>query len=251
MTEEQKARKREYDKKYRETHKEEIRATHKAWREKNADHVKEKAKENYHKNPKAHKARVDKYKALHIEQVRESRRRYKAENRQKCADYARVKRQTDPIHRFRTSFTHLMSLYRKKTGYTGSKGTWEMVGCDFAYFLTYIQSQFSEGMTLENYGNGIGKWSIDHIEPIRNAKCNEDVERLNYYTNLRPMWNTENSSRAGKSLGKPVYCVELDKVFESASAAARELGISQTNISCCCNGKRFKTAGGFHWQYAK
>ena len=249
MTEQQKARKKEYDKNYRETHREQIRATHKAWRESNADHVKEKAKENYQKNPQAHKARMDKYKESHAEQVKESRRRYKMENRQKCTDYQRNKRQIDPVYRFRTSFVHLMSLYRKKTGYTGDKGTWEMVGCNFETFLMYIQGQFSEGMTLENYGNGVGKWSIDHIEPIRNAKCNEDTERLNHYTNLRPLWNKENSSRAGKSLGRVVLCVELDRTFESASAAARELGLSQTSISGCCRGERYKTTGGYHWQY--
>lgn len=251
MTDEQKARKREYDKTYRETHKEQIRKIHKAWRDKNSDHVKEKAKENYRKNPKAHKARMDKYKTSHTDQVREANHKYKVENRQKCTDYQRQKRQSDPVYRFRSSFTSLMSIYKRKTGYTGNMGTWEMVGCNFETFLAHIQSQFTEGMTLENYGSGIGKWSIDHIEPIRNAKCNEDVERVNHYTNLRPMWNTENSSRAGKSLGKPVYCIELDRTFESASTASRELGLHQTNISGCCNGKRFKTAGGYHWQYVK
>ena len=251
MTDEQKARKKEYDKKYRETHREQIRALHKAWRDRNADHVKQKAKEKYYQDPQAHKARVDKYKATHQERIKESNHRYKMENRQKCTEYQRIKRQTDPVYKFRSSFVHLVGLYRKNSGYAGTKTTWEMVGCDFDFFLAYMQGQFTEGMSIENYGLGIGKWSIDHIEPIRNAKCDADVERLNHYTNLRPMWNTENSSRAGKSLGKPVYCVELDRTFDSASAAARELGLHQTNISGCCNGKRFKTAGGYHWQYVK
>lgn len=250
MTEEQKARKRESNRKYRETHKEQIREMHKAWREKNSDHVKAKARESYHKNPQAYKVRKAKYIESHIEQVKESRHRYKVENRQKCTDYQREKRRTDPVYRFRNGVTHLVSLYKKKTGYTGAKGTWEMLGCDFETFLAHIQSQFAEGMTLENYGNGEGKWSIDHIEPIRNAKCNEDVERLNHYTNLRPLWSAENTSRAGKSLGKPVYCVELDRVFESTCAAARELGLTQSCISACCLGKQ-KATGGYHWRYAK
>ena len=199
MTEEQKARKREYDKKYREAHKEQIQATHKAWREKNADHVKEKARENYHKNPQAHKARVDKYKETHIEQVREGRHRYKVENRQKCTDYQRRKRQSDPVYRFRNGITRLVSTYKKKTGYTGIKGTWEMLGCDFETFLSHIQSQFESGMTLENYGNGVGRWSIDHIVPISTARSDEDVERLNLYTNLRPLWSTDNCKKSGKT----------------------------------------------------
>ena len=199
MTEEQKARKREYDKRYRETHKEQIRESHKAWREKNSDHVKEKARENYYKNPQAHKARVDKYKESHIEQVKDARHRYKIENRQKCTDYQRNKRQNDPVYRFRNGITRLVSTYKKKTGYTGSKGTWEMIGCDFETFLSHIQAQFESGMTLENYGGGAGRWSIDHIIPMSTARNDEDVERLNHYTNLRPLWSTENCKKAGKT----------------------------------------------------
>ena len=188
----------EQNKKYRESHKEQIKDSHKAWRDNNADHVKEKAKENYHKNPQAHKARVDKYKASHIDQLKESRHRYKVENRQKCTDYQRLKRQSDPVYRFRSSFTHLMCLYRKKTGYTGGKGTWEMVGCDFETFLAHIQSQFEEGMTMDNYGHRGGCWNIDHIVPISAAKSNDDIERLNHYTNLRPMWASDNYKKNKK-----------------------------------------------------
>ena len=199
MTEEQKARKKEYDKKYREMHREQIRASHKAWRDKNADHVREKARENYHKNPEAHKARMAKYAESHVEQEKERRHRYKIENRQKCTDYQRIKRQSDPVYRFRSSFTRLICIYRKKHGYTGDKGTWEMVGCDFPTFLNHIQSQFAEGMTLENYGHGKGKWNIDHIVPMCTAVTNADVERLNHYTNLRPMWSSENYQRPRKT----------------------------------------------------
>ena len=74
-----------------------------------------------------------------------------------------------------------------------------MVGCDFETFLAHIQSQFTDGMTMENYGNGDGKWSIDHIIPFGTAKNDEDVERLNHYTNLRPMWSIENSRKSRKT----------------------------------------------------
>lgn len=47
---------------------------------------------------------------------------------------------------------------------------------------------------------------------------------------------------------KGVYCIELNKKFESASWAARELNISRPNISNCCAGK-LNTAGGYHWSF--
>ena len=46
-------------------------------------------------------------------------------------------------------------------------------------------------MNWENYGKyngteGFG-WDLDHIIPISSAKTEEDVIRLNHYTNLRPL----------------------------------------------------------------
>lgn len=49
---------------------------------------------------------------------------------------------------------------------------------------------------------------------------------------------------------KPVYCVELDKVFAGIRIAAKELSLYHGNISECCKGK-YKTCGGYHFQYYK
>lgn len=46
-------------------------------------------------------------------------------------------------------------------------------------------------MSWDNYGlyngeEGYG-WDIDHIIPLSTAISEEDVKRLNYYTNLQPL----------------------------------------------------------------
>ena len=56
------------------------------------------------------------------------------------------------------------------------------------------------------------------------------------------------NEKVGKALGKPVYCEELNKIFDGAHAAARELNLFQANITNCCKGK-LKTTGGYHWRY--
>lgn len=190
---------KESNKKYREANQEKIKAAHKSWRDKNREHLNEKQKERYKENPQVFKDSKARYVASHREKVEEGNKRYRAENRQKRADYERIKRQTDPVYRFRTSVRCLIWGYNKKKGYKGGKNVWEIVGCDFDTFLAYIQSQFKDGMTLENYGHGEGCWNIDHIIPIRAAKTDEDLERLNHYTNLRPMWATENYRRTRKT----------------------------------------------------
>ena len=47
---------------------------------------------------------------------------------------------------------------------------------------------------------------------------------------------------------KPVYCEELNTVFESVQECSRQLGIPATNISKLCNG-RGKTLKGYHLKY--
>ena len=186
------------NKKYRETNKEKIEAYHKEWRDKNRDRLNEQQRQKYRENPDAFKERKERYVSSHLEQVKEARKRYKNENRQKCTDYERTKKQTDPIYRFRTSFTCLISGYLRKKNYKGGKKTWEIVGCDFETFLEYIKSRFEDGMTMENYGHGEGKWNIDHIIPICTARTDEDIEKLNHYSNLRPMWASDNYKRPRK-----------------------------------------------------
>lgn len=51
-----------------------------------------------------------------------------------------------------------------------------------------------------------------------------------------------------KSHKKPVYCEELDKIFESVQECSRQLGIPATNISKLCKG-RGKTLKGYHLKY--
>ena len=48
---------------------------------------------------------------------------------------------------------------------------------------------------------------------------------------------------------KPIYCIELDRIFNSSKEAAHTLGFAQCSLSNCLTGRR-KTAGGYHWRYA-
>jgi hypothetical protein len=48
---------------------------------------------------------------------------------------------------------------------------------------------------------------------------------------------------------KPVYCIELNKVFNSAEEAGRTFGINRNGIAAVCKGRK-RSAAGYHWKYA-
>ena len=57
----------------------------------------------------------------------------------------------------------------------------------------------------------------------------------------------------GKTYGqnpraRAVFCVELNKVFDSAKRAAHELNVNYSNLILVCKGKR-DVVGGYHFKY--
>lgn len=59
----------------------------------------------------------------------------------------------------------------------------------------------------------------------------------------RPMSNTTK-----QKLKKQVYCSELDKTFDSITAAAKETGCAISKICACCRGL-MNSINGYHWTY--
>ena len=82
------------------------------------------------------------------------------------------------------------SLYRALKGNKGFR--WNK-------FLNYsiddvkrqLEKHFTDEMNWENYGIYNGElnygWDIDHIIPLSSAKTEEDIIKLNHYTNLQPL----------------------------------------------------------------
>ncbi len=74
----------------------------------------------------------------------------------------------------------------------------ELVGCSQKDFIEYMEGQFKEGMTWDNYGNG--GWTIDHIYPVSrfNLLERDDIFTCYHYRNMRPMWDKENFRKGNK-----------------------------------------------------
>ncbi len=84
----------------------------------------------------------------------------------------------------------------KNNGYTKKSKTYEILGCSFEEFKNYLESKFETWMTWDNRGlyNGTFNygWDIDHIIPSSSANTEEELIKLNHYTNLQPLCSKVN-----------------------------------------------------------
>lgn len=87
---------------------------------------------------------------------------------------------------------------------------------------------------------------INHKDENKQNNCVGNLEWCDTKYNINYGRHNE---KVAKSHCKKVYCVELDKEFESAKSAAAQFNLSDSNIAKCCKGK-YKTTGGYHWKYA-
>jgi hypothetical protein len=84
----------------------------------------------------------------------------------------------------------------KKKGMVKSKTVCEILGCSYQDFKLYIESKFESWMNWDNYGLYNGEfnygWDLDHIVPKSIAKTEEDILKLNHYTNFNPLCSKTN-----------------------------------------------------------
>lgn len=103
----------------------------------------------------------------------------------------------DSLFRFKTRVRGLIRDSFKRSinnKFRKSKKSEDILCCTINFFTEYISSNFSDGMSFENYG----KWHIDHIIPLSTANNEEDVIKLNHYTNLQPLWANDNIRKSNK-----------------------------------------------------
>jgi len=141
-------------------------------------------REHYYENQEEEKERSKLWKKNNRDKVIEYNREYK-----KSYEKNRIK--NDPLYMVKRSVRNLIkcSLYQRK--FTKNSRTFEILGCSYQEFMEHIESQFEDWMNWDNYGlyNGEERcgWEYDHIVPISSAQCEEDIIRLNHYSNIQPL----------------------------------------------------------------
>jgi hypothetical protein len=169
----------------------------------NKDSILLKRKEQYLDNIESAKKRQREYSA----QNKEKRLEYNKNNKGKIREYNnKTKKQrlnyynnrykNDNLYKLKSIIRSRINESLKKKGYTKKSKTYIILGCTFEELFIYLESKFEPWMNWENQGWYNGElnygWDIDHIIPLSSAKTEEDVIRLNHYTNLQPLCSKVN-----------------------------------------------------------
>lgn len=121
-------------------------------------------------------------------------KKYFSNNKSKIINKIQNRLKEDSLYKLKHNIRGLIRMSFKNLGYNKKSKTFSILGCTSQEFYVHIESQFLEGMTWDNRR----LWHIDHIVPISSAKTEEDVIKLNHYTNLRPLWAIDNIRKSNK-----------------------------------------------------
>lgn len=171
------------------------------WKKQNKENVIQ-YMDNYRDvNKEKLKIQTKEYKETHQKEIEIKTKEYKEKNRDKIR---KIKR--DYYHRVEKHNIQVVMknrLYHRLTkalkGISKSKKTLELLGCDIQSFIEHIQRKFLPGMNWNNYGT----WHLDHINPCNNFDLSDESQQLKcfHYTNLQPMWMTDNCSKQDRWVG--------------------------------------------------
>ncbi len=102
--------------------------------------------------------------------------------------------------RIRTGICNLL----KRKGFIKNDKTLNILGCSIEAFKIHLESKFETWMNWNNHGLYNGDfnygWDIDHIIPASSGISEDELLKLNHYTNLQPLCSKVNRNIKNDSL---------------------------------------------------
>lgn len=108
--------------------------------------------------------------------------------------YMKEKRTNDVLFKLSANYRCRINTFYKRIKKTKNFNTETLLGCSWENFKNHIELQFVDGMCFSNYG----EWHIDHIIPLSSAKNEEEIIKLCHYSNLQPLWASDNLKKGDK-----------------------------------------------------
>lgn len=172
------------------------RETQKSYWEKNKEELLVKKNKYYHDNRKKCRKQQNEYRLKNLEEQRLRTSEWAKNNRDHINKYKKRIRDNNPIVKIKDNVRRRIDYFLKTNDTQKNNKTFDIVGCDPQFLKEYLENQFKEGMSWENYG--LYGWHIDHKIPLSSAETENEIYKLCHYTNLQPLWAEENLSKGSK-----------------------------------------------------
>ena len=133
------------------------------------------------------------------------------------------------IRRFKTNLRSRVSHALSRNSKSDSTET--LVGCSMNELRDHLESQFTAGMTWDNYG----EWHVDHIKPCAMFDFSIDSHQFQcfHYTNMQPLWAIDNYK-------KGIKYEKIDLTASQQVTELKDLGASEGDLASCKNQKQRK-----------
>ena len=182
-------------KEYRDDNKEVVKKQKQNYYQNNKEHCNNKGKIYRENNKEQLKEYFRKYRENNSEDIKDYCKEYYLNNKEKIisnvSEYRRNRKKNDNVYRFSLSIRRLINNSINRHNYTKRSKTCEILGCSYKEFKIHIESKFEDWMGWDNRGLYNGEfnygWDIDHIIPLSSAKTEEDILKLNHFSNLQPL----------------------------------------------------------------
>lgn len=194
---------REHNRKYREAHKEELAEYSKNYQKAHLDKFREynkKARENWtpeqreranERSRRSHEKRKEN--PEYLERRRQWSRESAKRRRKTITAYEEARKKRDPIFKLKKQIRNEIRDAFNRRGFKKSESTEDIVGCNIEYLQRHLLMTY-----LIRYGeewDGVTPVHIDHIVPLSTAYTEEEVYRLNRYTNLQLLRAEDNLAK--------------------------------------------------------
>lgn len=132
-------------------------------------------------------------------------------------EWMRAKKKKDPHFRAICALKCRLVRVLAASGKKKSKASvTKFIGISRNGFIAHIESLMLPGMTWENRSEGV--WHIDHILPcsVFDHRSQRQVQDCWHYTNLRPLWGTENLRKYNKISTETIFGPKMPVDYFSA-----------------------------------
>ena len=166
----------------------------KEYREANKERVKEQKREANKKYNDTHREEKNAHNREYMSKIKDTKE-YKKKHSKCNTSYDKRREAIDPSYKIKLNLrTRISSLLKK--GKVGS--SIKDLGCTLDELKTHLESKFTNNMSWDNYGRK--GWHIDHIIPLSSFDLSkeEDFKKACHYTNLQPLWWTDNLKKSNK-----------------------------------------------------